>query len=224
MNKSSLVPTRTVPYPIPGQPRVAFLRPLIDNPLISIGAFTYYDDPDGPEQFEHNNVLYHFDFIGDRLLIGKFCALATGVTFIMNGANHDMRGFSTYPFPVMGGGWQENFDLDGLKGQSKGDTIVGDDVWIGRNATIMPGATIGAGAIVAAGSIVSGDVPAYGIVAGNPARLVRYRFDEETIHRLMTLSWWDWPIAMISRYRPLIQGSDIYALEEASKELAGYQD
>ena len=218
----SFGPDPDQPYPIPGQKRVAFLKPLITNPLISVGDYTYYDDPDGPEAFEQNNVLYHFDFLGDRLIIGKFCAIATGATFIMNGANHDMRGFTTYPFPVMGGGWQEDFSLDAYKDQSRGDTIVGDDVWIGRNVTIMPGVAIGSGAIIASNAVVTRDVPAYAIAAGNSAEVKRMRFDDDMIDRLMALSWWDWPIELITKYRPLIQGADIDALEEASKTLADY--
>lgn len=216
-------PNPDYPYPIEGQPRVGFLKPLIKSPLISVGDFTYYDDPDGPEQFEHRNVLYHFDFLEDRLIIGKFCAIATGATFIMNGANHALDGISTYPFAAMGGDWQRDFDPASYQDQSRGNTIIGDDVWIGRQATIMPGVTIGSGAIIAAGALVSRDVPAYGVVAGNPANLVKLRFSETDIDRLMTLSWWDWPIAMITQYRPLIQNADIDALEEASKSLSHWR-
>lgn len=208
------------PFPIAGHKRVGFLKPLIRNPLIQVGDYSYYDDPDGPEYFEERNVLYHFDFLGDRLVIGKFCAIATGAHFIMNGANHDMRGFSTYPFGVMGGGWQDDFDLDGYREQSRGDTIIGDDVWIGRGATLLPGITVGSGAIIAAGAVVSRDVPAYGVVAGNPAELVRQRFDDTIIDRLMAISWWDWPAEVISRHRKAIQGSDIEALEEVASSLS----
>ncbi|WP_319533310.1 CatB-related O-acetyltransferase [uncultured Cohaesibacter sp.] len=215
-------PNPDYPYPKAEFKRFAFLKPLITNPNILVGDFTYYDDPDGPEKFEQNNVLHHHDFFGDRLIIGKFCALATGVTFIMNGANHDMSGLTTYPFGVMGNGWDEDFDIEVFKAQSRGDTIVGDDVWIGRNATILPGVSIGSGAIIAANSTVTKDVPAYGIVAGNPAKLVRQRFDDRTIDRLMDLSWWDWPIELINRHRTIIQGNDIDALEEASKDLGDY--
>ena len=213
------IPDPNQPYPMPDHKRVAFLKPLVRNPNIEVGDFTYFDDPDGPERFEERNVLYHFDFLGDRLIIGKFCAIATGATFIMNGANHDIRGISTYPFSIMGGDWAEGFDVSDYQTQSRGDTIVGNDVWIGRKATLLPGVTIGSGAIIAASATVSRDVPAYGVVAGNPAGLVKMRFEEEQVDRLMALSWWDWPVEMITKYRLLIQGGDIKALEEASKDL-----
>nr|WP_321461710.1 CatB-related O-acetyltransferase [uncultured Cohaesibacter sp.] len=203
------------PYPIPAFKRTVFLKPLITSPLIEVGDFTYYDDPQTPEEFEHKNVLYHYDFLGDRLIIGKFCALATGVTFIMNGANHDMRGISCYPFGIMGGGWGDGFDVEEFKRLSRGDTIVGHDVWIGRKATIMPGVTIGSGAIIGAGAMVASDVPDYAIVVGNPARVIRMRFDAETIDRLLDIRWWDWPIEMINRHRSLIQGADSEALQAA---------
>lgn len=211
-------PDPDYPYPRSEFKRFAFLKPLINNPLISVGDFTYYDDPDGPEKFEHNNVLYLHDFLGDRLIIGKFCALATGATFLMNGANHDMSGISTYPFGVMGNGWEEGFDIEIFNAQSRGNTVVGDDVWIGRGAMIMPGVSIGSGAIIGSGAVIASDVPPYGIVAGNPGQIIRMRFDEDRIHRLMALSWWDWPIGLINKYRLLIQGADIDALEAASME------
>jgi len=96
-------------HPVPGQPRVVLLRPLIRSPLIEVGEFTYYDDPDQAEDFQRRNVLHLYG--PDRLVIGRFCALAAGVTFIMNGANHRMDGVSTFPFPIMGGSWAEHLEL-----------------------------------------------------------------------------------------------------------------
>jgi virginiamycin A acetyltransferase len=204
------LPDPTVVHPIPDQPRVVLLKPLITSPLIEIGEFSYYDDPDDPTAFETRNVLYHYG--PERLLIGKFCALAEGTRFVMNGANHRMDGPSTFPFPIMGGSWAEHFDLiTGLPG--RGDTVVGHDVWIGYQATIMPGVRIGNGAIVASGSVVVDDVPDYAIVSGNPAKLIRRRYDEEDIGRLTRLAWWDWPLAHISEHIRAIMAGGIDDLE-----------
>jgi virginiamycin A acetyltransferase len=205
------------PHPMPGFPRVGFLRPFARGRAnVSIGRFSYYDDPAGPGQFFERNVLHHFDFVGDRLVIGAFCALATGVTFFMNGANHAMSGFSTYPFNIFGRGWEAGFDPATWAAENRGDTVVGDDVWIGAEALVLPGARIGSGAIVAARSVVSGEVPPYGIVAGNPARLLRMRFDAATVAALLRLAWWDWPVERISASLDAIRGADLAALERAA--------
>lgn len=144
-------PSPDNPYPMAGFPQVGFLKPLIKNPNIVIGDFTYYDDPDGPEHFESKNVLYHYPFIGDKLVIGKFCAIARGVRFIMNGANHKISGFSTYPFNIFGNGWESATPKPGDL-RYKGDTLIGNDVWLGYDSLIMPGVQIGDGAIIAARS------------------------------------------------------------------------
>ncbi|MEU8898913.1 CatB-related O-acetyltransferase [Nocardia sp. NPDC048505] len=207
----------TVLHPMPGQPRVTLLRPLITSPLIEVGEFSYYDDPDEPTAFETRNVLYHYG--PEKLIIGKFCALATGVRFIMNGANHRMDGPSTFPFPTMGGSWAGHFDLlTGLP--SRGDTVVGNDVWIGNGVTVMPGVRIGHGAIVSTGSVVTADVPDYGIVGGNPARLLRRRFDEADIARLLAVAWWDWPLDHLTAHIPAVMSGSIADLEAAAAALS----
>jgi virginiamycin A acetyltransferase len=203
------------PYPMPGFPQVCFLKNLITRPNIEVGDFTYYDDPDGAQNFE-NNVLYHFPFIGDRLRIGKFCAIARGVKFIMNGANHQMDGISTYPFFIFGNGWEGARPGEGEL-PYKGDTVIGNDVWIGFDALIMPGVRIGDGAIVAARSVVTSDVPAYAIVGGNPAKVVRPRFEAEHVRRLLALAWWDRPLDWVTRHLDLIRGGDVDALEHAAR-------
>lgn len=203
------------PHPLPGFPRVGFLKPLIDAPNVEIGEFTYYDDPAGPQHFLEKCVLYHYDFVGDRLVIGRFCALAEGVTFVMNGANHAAGGFSTFPFNIFGSGWEEGFDPASWEAELRGDTVVGNDVWIGMRATVLPGVVIGDGAIIAAGAVVSRDVPPYAIVAGNPARIVRTRFDDATVERLVSIAWWDWPVDKITRNLDAIRGADIARLEAA---------
>lgn len=201
----TVVPDPTTPHPMPGQPRVVLLKPLVTSPLIEVGEFTYYDDPDEPTAFETRNVLYHYG--PDKLIIGRFCALAQGVRFIMNGANHRMDGPSTFPFPIMGGSWAEHFDLvTGLAG--RGDTVVGHDVWLGHRATVLPGVRVGHGAIIATGAVVAADVPDYAIVGGNPATLIRRRFTDEDVARLLALAWWDWPFAYITRHvRAIMSGS-----------------
>lgn len=201
-------------YPLEGFPQVCFLRNFVSNPAIEIGEFTYYDDPEGAERFEQN-VLYHFPFIGDRLVIGKFCAIARGTKFIMNGANHQISGFSSYPFFVFGKGWESVTPATG-KLPFKGDTIVGNDVWIGYDALLMPGVRIGDGSIIATRSVVSRDVPAYSIVGGNPAQIIRTRFDADTVAELLRIRWWDWDAAKITRNLPSIVAADLAALAGCS--------
>lgn len=193
-----------------GQPRVVLLKPLIDNPLIEVGEYTYYDDPEFAEEFETRNVLHHYG--PDKLVIGKFCALATGVTFIMNGANHRMNGVSTYPFAIMGDDWARHMDLvQDLP--SRGDTVVGNDVWFGGNVTVMPGVRIGHGSIVSTGAVVTRDVPDYAIVGGNPAMEIKRRFSAEDIEKLVRIAWWDWPIEKITRHVRLISDGSVAELE-----------
>jgi virginiamycin A acetyltransferase len=204
-------PSPTDPHPMAGFPQVCFIKNTVKNPAIIVGDYTYYDDPENSEDFERN-VLYLFPFIGDKLVIGKFCAIARGVRFLMNGANHKLTGLSTYPFGIFGQGWEAAIPKPGdLK--IKGDTVIGNDVWLGYEAVVMPGVKIGNGAIVAAKSVVTSDVPAYGIVGGNPARLIKKRFDEDTIVALQTLAWWDWPVEKITAAIPAIIGADIEALK-----------
>jgi virginiamycin A acetyltransferase len=204
-------PSPSDPHPMAGFPQVCFIKNTVKNPAIVIGDYTYYDDPENSEDFERN-VLYLFPFIGDKLVIGKFCAIARGVRFIMNGANHKLSGLSTYPFQIFGNGWEGAMPKRGEL-PFKGDTVIGNDVWLGYEAVIMPGVKIGNGAIVAAKSIVTSDVPAYGIVGGNPAKLIRKRFDEDTIVALQTLAWWDWPVEKITAAIPAIIGADIEVLK-----------
>ena len=156
-------------------------------------------------------MLYHFDFIGDRLIIGKFCAIAKDVTFIMNGANHQTSGFSTYPFFIFGNGW-EKFVPKSNDLPFKGNTEIGHDVWIGYNATIMPGVKIGSGAIIASKSVVTCDVPAYSVVGGNPAKVIKTRFDDKTINTLLDIAWWDWSNEKITAHLDAITQCDIKAL------------
>ncbi|SOC17768.1 CatB-related O-acetyltransferase [Stappia indica] len=202
-------------HPLSGEAHTVFLNTVITRPTIEVGDYTYYHDEDHAAEFETRNVLYHFDFIGDRLRIGRFCALATGARFIMNGANHPMHGFSTYPFAIFGEGWSDGFDMAELGVGYRGDTVVGNDVWIGREAMILPGVTICDGAVIGAGSVVASDVPPYAIAVGNPARILRLRFPEDVIERLLAVAWWDWPADKISRNLGAIRGADLDKLERA---------
>lgn len=200
-------------HPMRGFPQVCFIRNTVTNPQVEVGEYTYYDDPDGSEDFE-KNVLYLYPAIGDRLIIGRFCAIAKGVRFIMNGANHRMDGISTYPFQIFGNGWEKIMPrLEDLP--LKGDTVVGNDVWLGYNATVMPGIKIGHGAIVAALSVVTRDVPPYTVVGGNPVKEIRKRFAPDTVERLVRIAWWDWPADKITRNLELIVCGDVDALERA---------
>jgi virginiamycin A acetyltransferase len=202
-------------HPMTGFPQVCYIKNTITNPNIVVGDFTYYDDPDDSENFERN-VLYHYPFIGDKLIIGKFCAIARGATFIMNGANHKLSGISTYPFYIFGNGWETAMPAPGEL-PYKGDTVIGNDVWIGYKALIMPGVKIGNGAIISSGSVVVSDIPAYAIAGGNPAKPFKKRFDDETIETLERIAWWDWPVETITQNLPAIVSGNVAALGEAIK-------
>jgi virginiamycin A acetyltransferase len=183
-------------FPLPYYNRLCFLKNIIKNPNIIVGDYTYYDDFEDVNNFEQN-VKYHFDFIGDKLFIGKFCMIASGVTFIMNGANHLTDAISTYPFAIFGNDWSHA--MDGKEYPQKGDIQIGNDVWIGYNATIMAGVTIGDGAIIATNATVTKDVEPYSIVGGNPAKEIKKRFSDDVIAKLLEIKWWDWNIEKITK-------------------------
>ena len=188
-------PDKNIKFPLENYEKLCFLKNIIKNPNIIVGDYTYYDDFDNVDNFE-KNVKYHFDFTGDKLIIGKFCMIASGVSFIMNGANHLTDSLSAYPFAIFGKGWEKA--MEGKAYPNKGDIIIGNDVWIGHNATIMAGVKIGDGAIIAANSTVVKDVDAYSIVGGNPGKQIKKRFPDKTINKLLELKWWDWSIEKIT--------------------------
>ena len=196
-----------------------YIKNVITAPNIVVGDYTYYDDPVDPTGFEKNNVLFNWPEFGDRLIIGKFCALASGVTFIMGSANHRLNSVSTYPFHVFGGAWAENTPPHLSQLPFKGDTVVGNDVWIGRKSVIMPGINIGDGAIVAAYSVVTKDVEPYTLVGGNPAKPIRKRFDEELTRLLLKLRWWDFAPERLAKFLPVLCSSDLNAVKETIKEI-----
>jgi len=203
------IPNKNDKFPLENYDRLCFLKNLIKNPNIIVGDYTYYDDFESVENFE-KNVKYLFDFIGDKLIIGKFCMIASDVTFIMNGANHLNNSITSYPFAIFGKDWSNA--MDGKTYPTKGDTIIGNDVWIGYGVTIMPGVKIGDGAIIATRSVVTKDVEPYSIGGGNPAIKIRKRFSEEKIKQLLEISWWDWSIEKVTEHLNYLTGNDIEKL------------
>lgn len=197
-----------------GLESVTYIKPIIKNKNIIVGEFSYYAGQDFEKQVTH-----HYDFIGDKLIIGKFCQIGLGVEFMMNGANHAMGGVSTFPFYIFKGFSQNAPSLDKLP--IKGDTVVENDVWIGQNSLILPGSKIGDGAIIGASSVVSGEIPPYSIVAGNPARLIRKRFDDEMINLLLEFKWWDKSVAEIDRLGEVFLNDDLQKVKEKIKEMLG---
>jgi virginiamycin A acetyltransferase len=207
-----LGPDPNAVFPNPSIKSVCYIKNVVTRPNIEVGEYTYYDDIDGAERFEER-VTHHYPFIGDKLVIGKFCAIGRGVEFVMNGANHRMCSVTTYPFNIMGGGWEKCTPrLDDLP--LKGDTVVGNDVWFGQNVTVMPGVHIGDGAIIAANSVVASDIPPYCVAGGNPCRIIRKRFDDELIAYLLELKWWDWPPEKIMRNLEKLCSGDLHEIRE----------
>ena len=188
-------PDKDLKLPLNGYDRLCFLKNVVKNPNIAVGDYTYYDDFENVDNFE-KNVKYHFDFVGDKLVIGKFCMIASDVKFVMNGANHLTNAFTAYPFAIFGNGWEKA--MENRAYPQKGDIIIGNDVWIGYNATIMSGVRIGDGAIIATNSTVIKDVEPYSIVGGNPAQQIKKRFADELIAKLLELEWWNWEIDKIT--------------------------
>ncbi|MGL5655506.1 MAG: Vat family streptogramin A O-acetyltransferase [Fusobacteriaceae bacterium] len=194
-------------YPNKEVKSVCFIKNIIKNPNIIIGDYTYYSDINGAENFE-KQVTHLYDFIGDKLIIGKFCAIAQGVEFIMNGANHQLNSITSYPFFIMGTGWEKVVPKQGSL-PFKGDTIVGNDVWIGQNSTIMPGVEIGDGAIIATNSTVVKNVPPYHVVGGNPAKILKRRFDGDLIEHLLEIKWWNWDSEKIFKNLEILCSSNL---------------
>lgn len=203
-------------YPIKDDNKLVFLKNFIKATNIIVGDYTYFDDRRyGPDKFEEYNVLYNYDFSKVKLIIGKFCAIAAETRFIMTG-DHKLDAISTYPFPIFGHGWENAFNVFDLP--VKGDIVAGHDVWFGYDCLIKNGVNIGNGAIIATRAVVVKDVPAYSIVAGNPAKVVKMRFNDKTIERLQKISWWDWNIDKINHNLKLICNLDIDRLEAAGLE------
>ena len=204
-------------FPNPAIPSLCYIKNAIKNPRIIVGDYTYYDDVNGADKFEEH-VTHFYDFIGDKLIIGKFCSIAKGIEFVMNGANHPMNGTTTYPFYIMGGRWRSALAPHTDELPLKGDTVVGNDVWIGQNVTVLPGVHIGNGAIIGANSVVASNIPSYSIAVGNPARVVKKRFDDEMINLLEIFKWWDKDIEEINELIPLLSDSDIETVKQTIRD------
>ena len=209
--KNGKMPDPDSVHPIPGYDKEIYVKPVITNPSITVGDFTYIAD----SEFE-SHVTHHYSRNGDKLIIGKFCQIAAGVEFVMNGANHQMNAVSTFPFYTLEGWNMDAPDLSDLP--LKGDTVIGNDVWIGQNAVILPGVHIGDGAIIGANSVVGTDVAPYTIVIGNPAKILRRRFDKELSDLLLRFKWWDRSIEEIEKLIPLLTCSDLEKVREKLKK------
>ncbi len=195
-----------------------FIKNVIKAPNIIIGDYTYYDSTEAPEKFEQNNVLFNYPEFGENLVIGKFCAIASGTKFIMGPANHRLSSITTYPFSVFGGAWKENTPDHMSQLPHKGDTIIGNDVWIGRESVIMPGTKVGDGAIIAAYSVVTGEVQPYSVMGGDPARLIKKRFDDELIALLLEFRWWDLEADKLVSFLPLLCDPDLEKVRRTLKD------
>ena len=197
-------------YPRTGDFHTVYLKNVVSNPNIIVGDYTMYNDfATDPAKFEKNNVLYHYPINNDKLIIGSFCSIACGAKFLFTSANHAKKSLSTYPFPI----FFEEWDLDKNDIRSawdnKGDTVIGNDVWIGYEAIILSGVHIGDGAIVGARSVVTKDVPPYTVVGGVPAKKIKMRFDQDTIDKLLRMKWWDWPFDKIQANLQSIMSGEV---------------
>ena len=208
------IPDPMAVHPIAGYDKEIYVKPTLKNPNIVVGDFTYIAD----SEFE-SHVTHLYPWNNDKLIIGKFCQIAAGVEFVMNGANHQMNAVSTFPFYTLTG-WDMKAPAPADM-PLKGDTIIGNDVWIGQNVTILPGVHIGDGAIIGASSVVGSNVEPYTIVAGNPAQFIRKRFDEELTNLMLEWRWWDKPIEEINSLIPVLTSSDLTEVKKKVKEMLG---
>lgn len=205
--KNGKKPDPNVIHPIAGYDKEIYVKPTITNPNIRVGDFTYIADSD----FE-SHVTHFYPWSRDKLMIGKFCQIAAGVEFVMNDANHQMNAVTTFPFYTLEGWVMEPPAPSEMP--FKGDTVIGNDVWIGQNAVILPGVHIGDGAIIGANSVVGSDVASYTIVVGNPAKVLRRRFDDELIGLLLQFRWWDKSAEEINNLIPILTCSDLEKVRE----------
>ena len=212
--KNRKAPDPNVIHPIAGYEKEIYVKPTVTNPNIIVGDFTYIADL----EFE-SHVTHFYPWSRDKLIIGKFCQIASGVEFVMNDANHQMNAVSTFPFYTLEG-WEMDAP-DATDMPFKGDTVIGNDVWIGQNAVILPGVHIGDGAIIGANSIVGSDIDPYTIVVGNPAKPLRKRFDAELIELLLRFKWWDKSVDEINELIPFLTCSELDKVKDEIKKRTG---
>ena len=194
--------------------KIEFPSELEISPFVNVGEYTYYAGSYNG-LFEEVSIRYldEDNKKGDKLYIGKFCSIATGVNFNLGGSeNHRSDWISTFPFSKI-------FEKGNDSYFPKGNTIIGNDVWIGTEAIIMPGITIGDGAIIGARSIVTKDIPPYSIVVGVPGKVIKKRFSDEIIEKLLHSKWWDLEINKIMKLIPLLTSSNINAFLEKVEEI-----
>ena len=212
--KDGNVPNPNNIHPIAGYDKEIYVKPTVKNSNIIVGDFTYIAD----SEFE-SHVTNYYPWSRDKLIIGKFCQIAAGVEFVMNDANHQMNAVTTFPFYTLEG-WEMDVP-DPSEMPFKGDTVIGNDVWIGQNAVILPGVHLGDGVIIGANSVVGSNVAPYTIVVGNPAKALRKRFDDELFDLMLQFKWWDKSVEEINTLIPILTCSDLDKVKRKIKKLIG---
>ncbi|MHC1723106.1 MAG: CatB-related O-acetyltransferase [Aminipila sp.] len=205
-----IIPDSNKIYPRSNDNQTIYLKNVITRQNIKVGDYTIYNDfYHDPRDFEKNNVLYQYPINNDNLIIGKFCSIACNAKFLMTSGNHTMKSLSTYTFPI----FYEEWDLDVSHiteaWDNKGDIVIGNDVWIGYDAVIMSGVKIGDGAIIGTRAVVTNDVPPYTIVGGIPAKVIKKRFSDDIISKLLNIKWWHWSSEKIQANIQYIQSGNI---------------
>lgn len=187
------IPNINKVYPRSNDYQTIYVKNVITRDNIKVGDYTIYNDYcNDPKDFEKNNVLYQYPINNDKLIIGKFCSIACKAKFLMTSGNHTSKSLSTYTFPIFYEEWGLEFSHITDAWDNKGDIVIGNDVWIGYDAIIMSGVKIGDGAIIGTRAIVTNDVPPYTIVGGIPAKIIKKRFSDDIISKLLKIKWWDW--------------------------------
>lgn len=204
------IPNSNKIYPRSNDYQTVYLKNVITRENIKVGDYTIYNDfYNDPRDFEKNNVLYHYPINNDKLIIGKFCSVACNSKFLMTSGNHTMKSQSTYTFPIFYEEWGLDISHITDAWDNKGDIVIGNDVWIGYDSIIMSGVHIGDGAIIGTRAVVTNDVPPYSIVGGIPAKVIKKRFSDDTISKLLEIKWWNWSYKKIQSNIQYIQSGNI---------------